>query len=292
MMTTERKPVMNLIEEMQRMMSMDTNQIPNLQESIRTNPYHRSLQSALVDYKENNPICSAVVKNDSEEGNEERLDNMLRAEGVVGPPRVLEDENKDYERHLNKAREVYEQKIEEHDRARVHFCENVRQILHVQGEFRPITQQASEAMMINVSKKINKASMSIKQKACEDVIQLRKTYYDARRKRKNFSQKATQILNAFFEAHITHPYPTEEEKHMLAMQCEISVSQVANWFGNKRIRFKKQIKNASEERRHAAMPTTPVHNPYQTGHHPFGFMPFGSGYPTPFAPGIVKMENA
>lgn len=289
MIKIEQRPVSDLIDQMMRMMSIDSNEIVNLQQSIRTNPYHRSVQAVLIEQKEKNPVGSAPVKFDPEEGNEERLDNMLRAEGVVGPKRVMDVENKDYEKHLNTARENFEQQIEEHALKRAHFCEHARAALHRQGEFRPITHQASEAMTQNIAKKLNTVSVAIKQRACENVIQLRKQFYDARRKRKNFSQSATQVLNAFFESRIKHPYPTEEEKNVLAMQCGISVSQVANWFGNKRIRYKKQIKIAKEEgRQKVQMATPPVPNPYQMGHPPFGFMPFGNGYPTPFAPGIVN----
>ena len=39
----------------------------------------------------------------------------------------------------------------------------------------------------------------------------------------------------------------EEAKEELARKCQITVSQVSNWFGNKRIRYKKNIGKAQEE---------------------------------------------
>ena len=40
---------------------------------------------------------------------------------------------------------------------------------------------------------------------------------------------------------------SEEAKEELAKRCKITVSQVNNWFGNKRIRYKKNIVKAQEE---------------------------------------------
>jgi hypothetical protein len=68
-----------------------------------------------------------------------------------------------------------------------------------------------------------------------------------RRKRRNFSKQATEVLNEYFYSHLSNPYPSEEAKEELARQCQITVSQVSNWFGNKRIRYKKNIAKAQEE---------------------------------------------
>ncbi|XP_065420099.1 pre-B-cell leukemia transcription factor 2 [Chrysemys picta bellii] len=62
-----------------------------------------------------------------------------------------------------------------------------------------------------------------------------------RRKRRNFSKQATEVLNEYFYSHLSNPYPSEEAKEELAKKCGITISQVSNWFGNKRIRYKKNI---------------------------------------------------
>lgn len=56
-----------------------------------------------------------------------------------------------------------------------------------------------------------------------------------------------QILTEYFYSHLSNPYPSEEVKEELARKCGISVSQVSNWFGNKRIPYKKNIGKAQEE---------------------------------------------
>ncbi|KAI6201028.1 Kvs-4 [Aphelenchoides besseyi] len=68
-----------------------------------------------------------------------------------------------------------------------------------------------------------------------------------RHRRRNFPKKATRVLNEYFEAHMDDPYPSDETKEQLAKACNVS-----NWFGNKRIRFKKSLDkpNTSKSRRY------------------------------------------
>lgn len=49
-------------------------------------------------------------------------------------------------------------------------------------------------------------------------------YY--RRKRRNFTKQATEILNEYFYSHLSNPYPSEEAKEELARKSNITVSQV------------------------------------------------------------------
>ena len=122
-----------------------------------------------------------------------------------------------------------------------------------------------------VNKKFHSIRSQLKQSTCEAVMILRSRFLDARRKRRNFSKKATEVLNEYFYSHLANPYPSEEAKEELAKKCGISVSQVflffslfylhtsqikdfkifffkvSNWFGNKRIRYKKNIVKAQEE---------------------------------------------
>lgn len=60
-----------------------------------------------------------------------------------------------------------------------------------------------------------------------------------RRKRRNFNKQATKILNEYFYHHLSNPYPSEEVKEDLDGKCSITVSQISNWFKNKRIWYKK-----------------------------------------------------
>lgn len=54
------------------------------------------------------------------------------------------------------------------------------------------------------------------------------------KKRTNLSKTAKEVLQQWFEDHLHHPYPTEDEKDMLGMQGGITIEQVNNWFINTR----------------------------------------------------------
>jgi hypothetical protein len=63
---------------------------------------------------------------------------------------------------------------------------------------------------------------------------LQKQYNQARKKRRTLPKKATESLSQWFFDHINDPYPSEEEKAVLAAQGGLTITQVNNWFGNKR----------------------------------------------------------
>ena len=48
-------------------------------------------------------------------------------------------------------------------------------------------------------------------------------------RRGNLSKQATHILSTWFFDHVAHPYPSEEEKHMLMQQARLELSQVSGW---------------------------------------------------------------
>ncbi|KAL7784301.1 hypothetical protein V8C37DRAFT_396184 [Trichoderma ceciliae] len=52
------------------------------------------------------------------------------------------------------------------------------------------------------------------------------------------SVKKTRVLRNWFATHQEHPYPSEDEKSMLAEQSGLSKTQVINWFANARRRHR------------------------------------------------------
>eukprot|EP00092_Neocalanus_flemingeri_P021761 GFUD01023607.1.p1 GENE.GFUD01023607.1~~GFUD01023607.1.p1 ORF type:complete len:341 (+),score=64.30 GFUD01023607.1:176-1198(+) len=190
-----------------------------------------------------------------------RLDNMLIAEGVAGPdkagratapPTPLSNpettiEHADYKAKLSQIRGIYHQELEKYDQGCQEFTTHVMNLLQEQSRTRPITPKEIERMVNIIHKKFNSIQVQLKQSSCEAVMILRSRFLDARRKRRNFSKKSSDGLNEYFYSHLSNPYPTEEAKEELARQCGISVSQVCNWFGNKRIRYKKNMVKSQEE---------------------------------------------
>lgn len=263
---------------------MDTDERPKLQQSIRTNPFHRVIQECLVGTKEKLSIVKhEIIEETKDAENENRLNNMLRAEGLVGPPledKESESKNPEYHANLISVRKRFELDMKEFEAKRVAFRDDFKKILHTHGEFRPITHNASDIMIKRVDNDFTKVAIEIKQQACEEVIQLKKRFFDARRTRRNFSREATNILTDYFEANINHPYPSEETKHALAVKCNISVQQVCNWFGNKRIRYKKTKAEGKEKSVHNPQGPPMMPNPYGFGPNPYPMMmPFGAPQP-------------
>merc|ERR1712200_246037 len=127
------------------------------------------------------------------------------------------------------------------------FTTHVMNLLREQSRTRPITAKEIERMVQIINKKFSAIQIQLKQSTCEAVMILRSRFLDARRKRRNFSKKSSEILNEYFYSNLANPYPSEEVKEELGRKCGISVSQVSNWFGNKRIRYKKNIGKAQEE---------------------------------------------
>ncbi|XP_076837546.1 pre-B-cell leukemia homeobox 1a isoform X2 [Brachyhypopomus gauderio] len=211
-----------------------------------------------------------------------RLDNMLLAEGVSGPEKGggsaaaaaaaaaagggagsdSSAEHSDYRAKLSQIRQIYHTELEKYEQACNEFTTHVMNLLREQSRTRPISPKEIERMVNIIHRKFSSIQMQLKQSTCEAVMILRSRFLDARRKRRNFNKQATEILNEYFYSHLSNPYPSEEAKEELAKKCSITVSQVhvllsnktpsipvavSNWFGNKRIRYKKNIGKFQEE---------------------------------------------
>ncbi|KAI8959759.1 hypothetical protein F5Y11DRAFT_289325 [Daldinia sp. FL1419] len=57
-----------------------------------------------------------------------------------------------------------------------------------------------------------------------------------RKRRGNLPKETTDKLRAWFHSHLSHPYPTEEEKQQLMKQTGLQLNQISNWFINARRR--------------------------------------------------------
>merc|ERR1712008_108168 len=177
------------------------------------------------------------------------LDNMLIAEQIVdgNPQDQTTIENAEYKNKLGQIQRIYKQEIEKINQGCTEFTDHVMNLLREQSRTRPITAKEIERMVQIINKKFSAIQIQLKQSTCEAVMILRSRFLDARRKRRNFSKKSSEILNEYFYSNLANPYPSEEVKEELARKCGITVSQVSNWFGNKRIRYKKNIVKAQEE---------------------------------------------
>jgi len=189
-----------------------------------------------------------------------RLDNMLIAEGVTngaqsaatqaaasGSNQDTTIENSEYKNKLAQIRKTYSEELTKYEQASNEFTTHVMNLLREQSRFRPITPKEIERTVQIIQRKFVTIQVQLKQSTCEAIMILRSRFMDARRKRRNFSKPASEILNEYFYAHLSNPYPSEDVKEELAKRSNITVSQVNNWFGNKRIRYKRNTQRAQEE---------------------------------------------
>ncbi|KAE8700823.1 BEL1-like homeodomain protein 3 [Hibiscus syriacus] len=61
------------------------------------------------------------------------------------------------------------------------------------------------------------------------------------RPQRGLPERSVAILRAWLFEHFLHPYPTDTDKHMLAIQTGLSQNQVSNWFINARVRLWKPM---------------------------------------------------
>ena len=70
--------------------------------------------------------------------------------------------------------------------------------------------------------------------------ELKKTNPEAAKRNKTprvtHTPKAIQILNKYYNKHISFPYPSENKKRKLSEQTNMTVQQVSSWFSNARSR--------------------------------------------------------
>nr|XP_023696567.1 pre-B-cell leukemia transcription factor 3 isoform X5 [Paramormyrops kingsleyae] len=256
--------------------SLDEAQAKNRKHGLNCHRMKPALFSVLCEIKEKTGLSiRGAQEEDPPDPQLMRLDNMLLAEGVAGPEKGggsaaaaaaaaasggASDnsiEHSDYRAKLTQIRQIYHTELEKYEQACNEFTTHVMNLLREQSRTRPISPKEIERMVGIIHRKFSSIQMQLKQSTCEAVMILRSRFLDARRKRRNFSKQATEILNEYFYSHLSNPYPSEEAKEELAKKCSITVSQgvgstitvsqVSNWFGNKRIRYKKNIGKFQEE---------------------------------------------
>ena len=105
-------------------------------------------------------------------------------------------------------------------------------------------------------------------------------------------------LRHWLNQHRDHPYPTKQEKEALALDANLSISQVCNWFANARRRLKISTTSGDNAtvNHNATVNRTPIHQPHSINmaqSHPVdnvrvdGAQLANGWLPQPFAPGFV-----
>jgi len=140
---------------------------------------------------------------------------------------------------LDALRKQYEDELEKINKVCNEFCSKMMSVLREQSSFRPVSQDEIRLKLAGVRHRFDGLKLQLKQGVCNTILSLQKEYHQSK-KRRALSKKANEVLNIWFNEHIKDPYPNEEEKSKLASQCMLTINQINNWFGNKRIRYKRK----------------------------------------------------
>eukprot|EP00117_Sycon_ciliatum_P005150 scpid75655/ scgid4187/ Pre-B-cell leukemia transcription factor 3; Homeobox protein PBX3 len=149
-----------------------------------------------------------------------------------------------YVRRVTEASRVYHGLMADYEKLQEVFMSHAASMFRHHGSILPLSQYDLDKMIRAVHTRLIPALCQIKEECLKTMAAIEKQVEGeavSRKKRTNFSKEALALLNEFFIANINNPYPTEQMKEELAEQCKMTVLQVSNWFGNKRIRFKKSV---------------------------------------------------
>ncbi|XP_068606842.1 pre-B-cell leukemia transcription factor 1-like [Brachionichthys hirsutus] len=298
------QPLQNIGDVLQQIMAITHESLDEAQARKHALNCHRmkpALFSVLCDIKERSALSiQGLQEEDNPDPQIMRLDNMLLAEGIAGPERgggapaaaaaavavavggSPNDGNSlqktEYMEKLTHVRQMYHTELDKYEQACNEFTDHVMNLLREQSRTRPVLPKEIKRMVGIIHRKFSTIQIQLKQSTCEAVMILRSRFLDARRKRRNFSKHAADILNEYFYTHLANPYPSEEAKEELAKKCSITVSQVCNWFGNKRIRYKKNVAKLQDEAHiYTRMPSSSVSSEASQANSPT--VPHSAGYP-------------
>lgn len=176
------------------------------------------------------------------------LDDFLVSQGIdTGPctddgaepdPMKLQ-EHDEFLYKLDQLKEKYGEELEKLNRVCGEFCSRMFNLLREQSTLRPVTEQETQFKIHGIQQKFDYVKNQLRQNVCNAIVSLEKQYNHAK-KRRALPKKAAEGLSNWFFEHLNDPYPSEEEKSLLAAQGGLTITQVNNWFGNKRIRYKRK----------------------------------------------------
>ena len=224
-----------------------------LKETFDKLPGKTALIEVLHELKQQ-PIATGIKSGESDQ-QLLRLNNLLLSEGIEGPEKSLlrpglgeqSADQAGYQEKLKFFRKIYQEEMSLYEKSCQEFKDHVNDLLEHQSTIRPVSEVERGLLISYIQERFQKIEIQLKESICQGVMVLKSRFFDARRNRKNFTKVATDLLNAYFYKNINNPYPSDAEKEILAEKCHLTVNQVSNWFGNKRIRYRQSLDKPSVE---------------------------------------------
>ena len=93
----------------------------------------------------------------------------------------------------------------------------------------PIDQEKIHSIVQSFRERCQYIHLELKTNVAETVDSVQKVMLEksTKRRKRNFSKQASEILNEYFYSHLDNPYPCEEVKSELAAMCKITIGQVS-----------------------------------------------------------------
>jgi len=192
------------------------------------------------------------------------LDDFLVSQGIeTGADEDDDDgsekqsaEREEFLYKLEQLKEKYNEELEKLNRVCAEFCTRMFNLLREQSTLRPLSDQETQMKLHGIQQKFDYVKNQLRQNVCNAIVALEKQYNHSKKKRRALPKKAAESLSQWFFEHLNDPYPSEEEKSILAAQGGLTITQVNNWFGNKRIRYKRKC--LEEEAKRAGLEGRPI----------------------------------
>jgi len=181
------------------------------------------------------------------------LSEFLEAQGIECPEDEPDPKGDEFTFKLQQLKTAYNEELDKLNRVCSEFVQRMTTLLREQGQIRTVTEQEIQAKTLIIQQKFDFVRNQLRTNVCNAILVLQKQYnHQSKKRRRSLSKRATEVLSHWFFEHINDPYPSDEEKSMLAAQCVLSLNQVNNWFGNKRIRYKRKCLEEEARRNKAA----------------------------------------
>lgn len=138
-------------------------------------------------------------------------------------PYMSEPNVEEFSIKLEQLKARFKEELEKLSNVCQEFKENLVNILKEQSQYRPVLEIEVEFKMRLMNQKFNFLLSQLRKNVCSTILLLMKQYDYPKKKRRQLSKNATNILNEWFMAHIKDPYPSDSEKQELYVLFNILI---------------------------------------------------------------------
>eukprot|EP01098_Paradermamoeba_levis_P005952 TRINITY_DN2484_c0_g1_i1.p1 TRINITY_DN2484_c0_g1~~TRINITY_DN2484_c0_g1_i1.p1 ORF type:complete len:572 (-),score=177.84 TRINITY_DN2484_c0_g1_i1:210-1925(-) len=156
-------------------------------------------------------------------------------------PTISNEEREAIISKLADLKQKYITEIEKINKISDDLAARLMRLLKEQSGTRLVTDQEIHFKIEDLRSRFNIVRNELRQHIYNTAMEIRKPLVSEKKRRRTLNKQATEALNEWFFSHLSDPYPTEEDKNLLSQEYNLTMAQVNNWFGNKRIRYKKKI---------------------------------------------------